>query len=127
SAVTWRGFQDQLTQGPGFRTSGLYLTNFDTRPVHYSAEQSQKFFKDLLEKMRLAPGVKSAALASDVPLGFNQSNVGVVPEGAEMPRGQQSFGVLNYYVSDGYFSTEPGAARQTVPFGRRRRGRSSRL
>lgn len=105
SAVVWQGFRDQLAQGPGFRTDGLYLTGFDTQPIHYSEEQNRKFYKDLLDKTRSAPGVRSAALASDVPLGFNQSNMGVVPEGRTLPVGQQAFTVLNYYVSDGYFET----------------------
>ncbi len=105
SAVVWQGFRDQLAQGPGFRTDGLYLTSFDTQPIHYSDEQTRRFYKDLLDKTRSAPGVRSAVLASDVPLGFNTSNVGVVPEGYTLPPGQQAFNTLNYYVSDGYFAT----------------------
>jgi hypothetical protein len=38
-------------------------------------------------------------------MAFNQSNVGVVPEGYTLPPGEQSLNVLNYYVSDGYFQT----------------------
>jgi predicted permease len=105
SAVIWQGFRDQLAQGPGYRTDGLYLTGFDTQPIHYSQEQSRKFYKELLDRTRSAPGVRSAALASDVPLGFNQSNLTVVPEGYSLPPGQQAFNTLNYYVSDGYFAT----------------------
>ena len=39
-------------------------------------------------------------------MGFNQSSVGVVPEGYVLPRGEQSFNVMNYYVSEGYFATQ---------------------
>jgi len=106
AAVSWLGFRDQLKQGPGFRTDHLYLAGFNTRPVNYSAEQNRRFYKDLLDRTRSAPGVLSAALASDVPMGFNQSSVGVVPEGYVLPRGDQSFNVMNYYVSDGYFATQ---------------------
>jgi macrolide transport system ATP-binding/permease protein len=105
SAIVWQGFRDQLAQGPGFRTDHLYLTGFDTEPSRYSEEQTRRFYKDLLDHTRSAPGVRSAALASDVPLGFNQSNIGVVPEGYSLPPGQQALNVLNYYVSDGYFAT----------------------
>lgn len=105
SAVMWQGFRDQLAQGTGFRTDHLYLTSFDTEPIHYSEEQTRKFYKDLLDKTRSAPGVQSAALASDVPLGVNQSNLGVVPEGYSLSAGQQAFNTLNYYVSDNYFAT----------------------
>jgi predicted permease len=106
SAVSWQGFRDQLKQGTGFRIDHLYLAGFNTRPAHYSAEQSQRFYKELLDRIRLAPGVRSAALASGVPLGFNASSVDVVPEGYALPPGQQGFNTLNYYVSEGYFATQ---------------------
>ncbi len=106
AAVSWQGFRDQLKQGTGFRTDHLYLAGFNTRPLNYTEEQSRRFYKDLLDKTRLAPGVRSAALASDVPMGFNQSNAGVVPEGYSLSPGQPAFNVLNYYVSDGYFATQ---------------------
>jgi predicted permease len=105
TAVIWQGFHDQLTAGTGFRTDHLYLTSFDTQPIHYSPEQTREFYKSLLDKARQAPGVRSAALASDIPLGFNQSNTGVVPEGYSLSAGQPAFNTLNYYVSDGYFDT----------------------
>jgi macrolide transport system ATP-binding/permease protein len=105
SAVMWQGFRDQLKQGTGFRTDHLYLSGFNTRPLNYSVEQNRRFYKDLLNKARLAPGVRSAALASDVPMGFNQSSVGVVPAGYALPPGQEAVSVSNYYVSDGYFQT----------------------
>jgi predicted permease len=105
SALMWQCFRDQLKQGMGFRTDRLYLTNFDTQPIHYSGEQTRKFYKELLDKTRSAPGVRSAALTSSVPMGVEVSSVGVVPEGYSLPPGQQALSVLNYYVSDGYFHT----------------------
>jgi len=105
SAMMWQGFRDQLKQGFGFRTDHLYLVSFNTTPVNYSEEQSRKFYKDLLEQTRLAPGVRSAALTSAVPMGFNFGSVGVVPEGYTLPAGQQAFNALSHSVSDGYFAT----------------------
>jgi macrolide transport system ATP-binding/permease protein len=104
SAVLLQGFRDELLQGPGFRTDHLWLTNFDTTPVRYTEDQSRRFYKDLLDKTRLAPGVRSAALMSNVPLLFGGS-VGVVPEGYSLPRGQESLSIANSYVSEGYFAT----------------------
>ncbi|MGB6945857.1 MAG: ABC transporter permease [Bryobacteraceae bacterium] len=106
SALSWQGFRDVLKQGTGFRTDHLYLAGFNTRPLNYSEEQNRRFYKDLLDKTRLAPGVQSAALASDIPLGFNEDSVGVVPQGYTLPPGQQALNILNYYVSDGYFQTQ---------------------
>jgi putative ABC transport system permease protein len=106
AAMMWQGFRDQLQHGAGFRTDHLYLTSFNTTPMGYSEEQNRRFYRDLLDKTRLAPGVRSAALASDVPMGFNFSSVSVVPEGYLLPEGQRAANVLNFLVSDGYFATQ---------------------
>ena len=104
SAVLLQGFRGELLQGPGFRTDHLFLTSLDTQPLHYSEEQSRRFFRDLLNKTRLAPGIRSAALTSNVPLLGGQS-VGVVPEGYPLPPGEQAFTIFNFFVSEGYFGT----------------------
>ena len=116
SAVLLQGFRDELLQGPGFRTDHLWLTSFDTSPVHYTEDQTRRFYKDLLDKTRLAPGVRSAALMSGVPL-LGGGAVGVVPEGYTLPHGQESLSIANGYVSDGYFATvgTPDPARTRVP------------
>ncbi len=104
SAVLLQGFRDELLQGPGFRTDHLWLTSFDTTPVHYTEDQSRRFYKDLLDKTRLAPGVRSAALMSNIPL-LGGGATRVVPEGYTLPRGQESLSIANGYVSAGYFAT----------------------
>jgi len=104
SAVLLQGFRDELLQGPGFRTDHLYLTGLDTQPIHYTEQQGRRFYKELLDKTRLAPGVKSAALMSAVPM-LGGGGVDVVPEGYTLPRGQESIGIPDFDVSDGYFAT----------------------
>lgn len=104
SAVLLQGFRNQLTQGPGFRTDHLFLTSFDTQLVHYSAEETRHFYKELLDRTRAAPRVKSAALTSVVPL-IGGDSTGIVPEGYQLPRGEQALTVFDAYVSDGYFTT----------------------
>jgi macrolide transport system ATP-binding/permease protein len=104
SAVLLRGFRDQFLQGPGFRTERLFLTGFDTDLAHYSEDQSSQFYANLLHRTRSAPGVRSAALTSVVPLD-GQDSVDIVPEGYQMPARQQTLTVFDSYVSDGYFGT----------------------
>ncbi len=104
SAVLLQGFRGELQQGPGFRTDHLWLTSFDTGPVHYTDDQTRRFYKDLLDKTRQAPGVRSAALISGIPL-LGGGGVSVVPEGYTLPPKQESISVPNFYVSDGYFAT----------------------
>ena len=104
SAVLVEGFHYQLSQGAGFRPDRLFLTSFDTQMAHYSEGQTTDFYKHLLERMRSAPGVRSAALASSLPL-WSWDTIGVVPEGDQLPPGEQRSTTYDYYVSDGYFRT----------------------
>ncbi len=103
SAVLLQGFRDELLQGPGFRVDHLWLTSFDTGPLHYTEDQTRRFYKDLLNRIRQAPGVRSAALMSNVPL-LGGGAIGVVPEGYTLPRGQESLSIANGYVSEGFFA-----------------------
>jgi macrolide transport system ATP-binding/permease protein len=104
SAVLLRGFRDQFMQGPGFRTERLFLTAFDADLAHYSEDQTSQFYANLLHRTRSAPGVRSAALTSLVPLD-GQDSVDIVPEGYQMPARQQALTIFDAYVSDGYFDT----------------------
>jgi hypothetical protein len=78
-----QGFRDELTAGPGFRTDHLFLTSFDTQLAHYSDKN------DLLRKTRSAPGVRPAALASNVPMA-GYDDIDIVVEGFEPPRGKKT-------------------------------------
>ena len=88
SAVLVQGFRGEFTQGPGFRTDRLFVTTFDTQLVHYSEDQTRRFYDDLLRRTRSAPGVRSAALVSTVPM-VGIENVEVVAEGSEFRRGEK--------------------------------------
>jgi len=104
SAVLVQGFRDELAQGPGFRTDRLFITSFDTELRHYSEEQTRRFYGDLLERTRAAPGVRSAALSSGVPL-MGVENIGVVPEGYRLPAGEPAITTNGVSVSEDYFRT----------------------
>ena len=104
SAVLVEGFRHELAQGVGFRPDRLFITSFDTQLTRYSEGQSQLFYKRLLERTRATAGVRSAALASSLPL-WSWDNIGVVPEGYRPQPGEQALSAYDYTVSEGYFST----------------------
>ena len=104
SAVLLQGFRDQLVQGPGFRTDHLFINSFETQMAHYSEEQTAQFYRNLLDRTRSAPGVRSAALTSVMPM-IGGDSVDFVPEGYTLPRGQKALTIFDSYVSDGYFAT----------------------
>lgn len=105
SMILFKGFSEEIADGPGFRTDHLLMMSFNPTLVRYSEAQTQNFYKQLLEKVRSAPGVKSAAWASAIPFSPNQAQVSVVPEGYQLPKGQQAVGVFSCAVGDQYFET----------------------
>jgi predicted permease len=105
SAVIFLGFRSQLAQGPGFQTDHVFLMSFDSQMAHYNTAQSEQFYKQLLERARLTPGVRSAALTSIIPFDFNGDSKGIVPEGRTLGRGEEPPTAFDSVVSDGYFGS----------------------
>jgi predicted permease len=105
SAVLVEGFRADLLRGPGFRFERIFLASFNTTLVRYSAGRRDQFYRRLLDKARLAPGVDSAVLASAVPITVGGSMIGLVPEGYRLQPGQESITVFDSVVSDGFFET----------------------
>jgi macrolide transport system ATP-binding/permease protein len=105
SAVVFTGFRSQLAQGPGFQTDHLFLMSFDSQMAHYSKTQNEQFYKQLLDKARSTPDVRSAALESIIPFDFSGDTKAVLPEGRTLARGEQLPTAFDSIVSDGYFQT----------------------
>ncbi len=105
SAAIFIGFRTQLAQGPGFQTDHLFLMSFDSQMAHYSKAQNGQFYKQILDRARSMPGVRSAALASIIPFSFGGDTKPVVPEGRTLSRGENPPTAFDSTVSDGYFQT----------------------
>lgn len=105
SMVLFQGFSQEIDRGPGFRTNHLVMMSVNPTLVRYTDAQAQQFYKQLLQMVRSAPGVKSAAWSSAIPLFPAQGAIGVVPEGYQLPRGQQAVDVFSAAVSDHFFET----------------------
>jgi predicted permease len=104
STILFRGFAQQL-KSPGFRTDHLLMMSFNPKLVRYNDAQTELFYKQLLERARSAPGVKSAAWTLDIPFMPDQDADNVVPEGYQFPPGQQAVNVFSDTVGDQYFDT----------------------
>jgi predicted permease len=110
TVTTWvyQGIHHDLASGPWFRTDHLLLMRFDPSLVHYNEEQTDQFYKQLLERSRSVAGVKSAALASSVPLmtaGGGLDFGAIVPEGYQFPKGKDTAGVLQSRVDENFLDT----------------------
>ena len=74
--------------------------------MQYNAAQTQQFYKLLAERVRVAPGVQSAALTQNPPLGLDDfDRVAFVPDGFQMPRDRENFTSTMDTVDEGFFET----------------------
>jgi putative ABC transport system permease protein len=64
-----RSMQAVQRTDPGFESRNLFTFTFNMTPRHYSPDRVREFFRTVIEKSRETPGVQSAALASNAPLG----------------------------------------------------------
>jgi predicted permease len=101
----YRGFRETLHNGPGYRIDHLLMMSFDPSLVHYSEEQTRRFFLQLAERARSVPGVRSAALTSSVPMANSINASNVIPEGYQLPVGKEALTLFSARVDEHYFAT----------------------
>lgn len=106
ATFTYRGFQEQLKDGPGYRTDHLLMMSFDPSLVRYSEDDTRRFLLQLVEEARSVPGIRSLALTSGVPManeGIGAANV--KPEGFQLPEGKEQLTLFSARVDERYFET----------------------
>jgi macrolide transport system ATP-binding/permease protein len=101
----YRGSSILLSSPAGFRTDHLLTASFNPVLARYTPDQTQEFYKRLLEKVRPLTGVKSAALTQAVPMVPGGGLSRLVPEGVQLPPGAEAVSVVSNTVSEGYFDT----------------------
>ncbi len=101
-----RGFQHSIGEGAGHATDHLLMVRFDPRLAQYDAGQTQRFYEQLAERVREAPGVVSAAFTENPPRGLGDfDRVAFVPEAFQMPRDREHLTSTMDTVDEGYFET----------------------
>jgi predicted permease len=86
----------------GFETKGVLMSTLYLDPSRYDAARGREFYGRALERASALPGVASAALTSNVPLGSQGSRGTLLVEGAE-PQPYAGVEVERGYVGPGYF------------------------
>ena len=92
---------------PGFTAPGQVLVaGTEIAPARYTSRTAIQTTNELLDRVRTLPRVRSAAVATDLPLGFNAGFDGfdVRVEGYE-PRPDETMSFSANMVSPGYFAT----------------------
>jgi predicted permease len=97
------GFRHALVLNPGFRIDHILTMQFDTSLVRYTDQQTQDFYRNLVEKARALPGIRNVTLATNIPLSPAQDNENVAPEGHQFPKGQSAARILTDVVDENYF------------------------
>jgi putative ABC transport system permease protein len=110
-----RSFYHLQKVDPGFIVDNLLTFNLALPQAKYPDEQRKTdFFDQVLQKIRVLPGVEAAGMASGLPLGNNGWQSGFTIEGRPDPPPGQNPLTEVAYVSPGYFS----AMRMTMLNGR---------
>jgi len=115
----YRGFKQELTAGPGYRTDHLLMMRFGPGMIRFSDDQSRQFFQQVADRAREVAGVKTVAMTTAVPMSNDSIDfVTVAPEGYQFPQGKDNEGVLASKVDEHYFDTMGIALAQGRNFAR---------
>ena len=106
SGFVLKGLQVAATQNPGFRVDHVLTMEFDPAIAGYSVERTRNFYAELIEHLRAVPGIRSAAIAQNMPFGgINSGSTRLTIEGYQLPTNQQFISVRSAFVGNGYFET----------------------
>ena len=106
SFLMTRGFNNGVAAKTGFAKDHLLISRFDPRLVQYNRAQTQQFYKLLAERARATPGVQSAGLTQNPPLGLSGfDRLAFVPDGVQLPRDRENFTAIMDAVDEGFFPT----------------------
>ena len=88
----------------GFETRNGLVISLDASKSGYTRERGQQFYKDLVERVRELPGVRSAAISRHIPVGDSGMITSVELTNFTAPGGKDPL-VSFASVSPGYFQT----------------------
>ena len=90
---------------PGFDTRNVFKMSFDLGLQGYAQEKGQQFHRQVIERVQALPGVKSAAVASNIPLDLNYNSNNIYVEGQPLERGTNLPTAMVASASPNYFAT----------------------
>ena len=100
-----RALQQVRTMSPGFDSENGLIMSVDVGLQGYDETKGAQFYQQLVERVRSLPGVRSASLASSVPLSINYNSTDVYVEGQAPVRGANVPSAMTASVGTNYFET----------------------
>jgi putative ABC transport system permease protein len=106
SGLLIHSFLEIARVNPGFNPKNVVTLGLSLTSSPYGAAGAvTRFVNNVLEKVRVLPGVEDAAFSSSVPLGITSGSGPVQIEGEEENNDLHSPQVVFSYVTPGYFRT----------------------
>jgi putative ABC transport system permease protein len=97
-------FQKLATLNPGFEREHVLLVSVDVRNGRYPQERRAAAYREMLDRLRAIPGVRSASSSDITPLSHSSSNDELKVEGFTPKSREDSMAYFNQ-VSWDYFET----------------------
>lgn len=105
SGLLLRSFAKMMETNPGFEAQHVLTAALALPHEDYPTQAKvNAFYQELLARLKTMPGVRSAALSTEIPLGGVHSNRSFVPEGFVPSGGRRWDSVANEFVLGDYFS-----------------------
>ena len=98
-----RTLQQLQTMNPGFEPQNALMVSFDLSLQGYDEARGQQFYRELPERVRALPGVKSAAIANYIPLSLDYNSRNIFVEGEPIERGANQPSAMNAVAGPRYF------------------------
>jgi predicted permease len=99
-----RSMQNAQRVDPGFESRNLFVFAFDLGALHYDEERAQQYFRTAIERAEASPGVASATIASNFPLGGGLART-VFPEGQDESSGYRGTLTQLNDIAPNFFKT----------------------
>jgi predicted permease len=98
-----RSLQNSAHVDMGFRVDHTLMMNVDLGLQGYTEERGQQFYKQVSERVKGLPGVRNAAFASYLPMGYDASIVNVFPDGQVVDEKSKTETAFYDLVQPSYF------------------------
>jgi predicted permease len=99
-----RSMQNAQRVDPGFESKNLFVFAFDLGALHYDEDRGQQYFRAAIEHAEASPGVASATIASNFPLGGGFART-VFPEGEDEASGYRGTLTQLNDIAPNFFKT----------------------
>jgi predicted permease len=99
-----RSMQNAQRVDPGFESKNLFVFAFDLGALHYEEGRAQQYFRAAIDRAKTSPGVESATIASNFPLGGGLART-VFPEGQDEASGYRGTLTQLNDIAPNFFET----------------------